>query len=337
MKHIDNIYIINLDKDTKRLQTTLSECKKISKHLKPIRINGIYGKNLKTTDLIDKVSPVYSAIGLKSAIGCAMSHIKAWETLVENNDNSALFLEDDVVIDNNFIKKFNELKIPDDYYIVYLGCTGGCDIKKEYSLEYPIIKLFMGNGYSKKVVKINENIFSPSLPLALHGYILSRKGAEYLLNEVKKDKINSHIDAQILKYIYNVPSYSVSPQLIYQQNVELNTSNNISSNFPILINKFLSGNDKYNVPMNYKINIGLFQIGEYIVNGITFIMIFIGIMLGLTKVPIKYILIGIVVFFLLEINEMNRLDKNIDKLFILNSTVSISLILLFSNAITQLK
>lgn len=327
MKRIDNIYIINLDKDKSRYNSALTECKKIT-NKDPIRISGVYGKELKNEDMKEHVDYIYSKIGLKSAIGCAMSHIKAWETMLKNKDTSSLFLEDDISIDKDFVEKYRNIDIPDDYYIIYLGCTTGCDIDKKYNIEFPLAKLFIGkNKYSKKVIKLNDKVYIPSLPLALHGYILSRKGAEYLLNRITQDKIKFHIDAQILKYLHTVPSYAVSPQLIYQQNVNLETSNNIGSQFPILFNKLLSSNDRYNIPINYKINIGMYQIGNYIINSITFLMIILGASIGFMKIPINYVLIGIVIFIFFEIKEMKNINKKIDNIFIVNLLVSIILIL----------
>lgn len=327
MKYIDNIYLINLDKDVSRYKKTLLECKKIS-NKQPIRISGIYGKDLSQQEIFNNTDYIYSKIGLKSAIGCAMSHIKAWETMIKNNDNSALFVEDDALIDNDFKTKIENINIPDDYYIIYLGCVLGCDINKKYNMEFPFGKLILGP--SKKVIKINENVFVPSLPLALHGYILSKKGAEYLLNEMKKDKIQSHIDAQILKYIYKVPSYSVSPQLIYQQDVDLESSNNIASQYPIILNKFLDIRDSNGIPFNYKVNIGVYQIGDYIVNFITVVIIMIGLITGFNKINIKYILSIFTIFALIEMVEMKKINKQIvEKTFITNLSVSLVLILTF--------
>lgn len=321
MKQVDNIYIINLDKDTDRLSSTLQECKKISNNKTPIRIPGVYGKKLQQKIIDNNTTYIYSKFGPKSAIGCAMSHINAWKKIIENNDNSALILEDDVSIDNDFAYKIKNIEIPDDFYIIYLGCTIGCDANKNYDIEYPLAKLFIGNP--KKVVKINDNVFIPSLPLALHGYILSKKGAKYLINKLKQDKIYSHIDAQILNY--NIPRYAVTPQLIYQKDIDLNTSNNTDNlNYPILVNKALLYKDSNGVPANYKINISIYEYCGYSINGITGLFFIIGILLGISNIKIKYILIGFTIFSLIESSFLMRTNQL--KPFIINSTVSILLL-----------
>lgn len=311
MKEVDNIYVINLDKDKDRLNKTLKEIKKMSNTAlgKTNRISGVLGKDINyQTDKNAKntVSSVFSNIGSKSAIGCALSHVKAWKQMLKNKDNTALFLEDDIDVKDNFKDIFEKLKVPDDFYIIYLGCTIGCDVEKEYSFEYPLSKVFLGSGITKKVKKINDNVFVPSLPLALHGYILSKKGAEYLLYNIEKDKIYGHIDAQILKYIFQVPSYSVSPQIIKQKDVSITESNNINNKYPTILTNRLNFNDKYNIPFNYKITIGLYEIFGYTVNIISCLMVVSGVLAGILNVNPLTVLYSFILFTILETYELYK-------------------------------
>lgn len=317
---MDNIYIINLDKDTDRLKKTIKQCEKIKSINQPIRISGIYGKHLSKRELNNFVSPLYSKIGSSSAIGCSLSHIKAWKSMLKNNDDTALFLEDDVTINNNFMEYFSKIypSIPKDYYIIYLGCTVGCSINKKYDIDYPISKILLGsNKYSKKVIKINDNVYTPSLPLALHGYILSKKGAEYLIKCIEKDKINSHIDAQIIKYIYDVPSYAIDPELIKQEDVDINTSNNINNQYPYIINNLLNFKDSHSIPFNYKLSIGHYEIFGQSINTYTYIIFIIGIIFY--KTPYKNILSVFILFHIIEL-YMSKYPINI---FIKNSLSSL--------------
>lgn len=286
MKYIDNVYVINLKKDTKRLKDVLKECKKLNK--KPIRIDAVYGKDLSTDEIILNTDWVCPQL---SAVGCGMSHIKAWEKMIRNGDSSSLFLEDDVVIDDDIVGKLQSTDIPDDYYIIYLGSIIGSDPNKDNDIDYPLLKLYTG-GYAKKTVLINEGVYIPALPVALHGYILSRKGVEFLLENIKKDKIKQHIDTQILKYIYKVPSYAVYPQLIQQKDMSVEFSNN-TVQFPMSLNKILSLlRDKNNVPTSYKLTVGLHDIKGYTVNAYTFLFIILGLMLGPVKTTTFFGVLG---------------------------------------------
>lgn len=325
----DNTYIINLDKDKERLSSVLKECKNVGIN-NPTRIQAVYGKELTKKELSENVSKVFSRIGLKSAIGCALSHLKAWKKMVKNGDEYALFLEDDIYFEKDFQRRIKDIKVPEDFGIFYLGCVLGCDINKEYGVEFPFTKLVLGNGgkYVKKVEKINENVFVPSLPLALHGYILSRKAAVYLIENVEKDKIYHHIDAQILKYIYNIPSYSTTPQLILQKDVDVNTSNNINSGYPVIITKHLNDKDKYGVPMNYKMSVGIYDIFGYTINSITSFVVILGFLLGASKTPLKNVVSGFIIITALEAIENIRVGGSISKKFVTNTVVTMSLLYL---------
>lgn len=298
---MNNTYIINLDKDTERLSDCMIQCQNAG-ILNPIRIPGIYGKDLSSEELSENVAPFYKMFGSKSSIGCAMSHIKAWKTMVQNGDQSALFLEDDAIFDPEFKHKFAQIypTIPKDYHIIYLGCTTGCDINKTYGIEYPIAKWLIGNKYIKKLRVINEHVYVPTMPLALHGYILSRDCAIQLLEHIKKDKIYHHIDCQIIKYIYDLNSYGVAPDLIKQKQVDISTSNNVSQVYPSLISNMLTSVDSHDVPMNYKLSISLFEVHGYPINAYVYIIFILGFILGFIKIPYKKFAISFIIFHVLE-------------------------------------
>jgi GR25 family glycosyltransferase involved in LPS biosynthesis len=247
------------------------------------RIRGVEGKNC--NELLEYQSSVYKNIMPSGAFGCGMSHIKAWETLVKNGDSYSLILEDDVILHKNFSEKFNKVKskIPDDFYICYLGCHIGCNVSKKYELDYSVLSLF-SQKFKKRVIKINDDVFVPSLPLATHAYILSNKGARYLLECFKKDKLHFHVDAQILKYIYNVPSYALIEKLARQEEINIYTSNNTDNvKYPEIINSFLSFKDLDGVPMNYKLCIPHWNIYGFDINFYVYFFIFIGFVSGLLK------------------------------------------------------
>lgn len=301
MNDISNIYIINLDKDKDRLQNIKEQCNK--QNLKePIRIAGVYGKKLTYKERNEAASYMYSKIGSKSAIGCAMSHIKAWKTMVDNGDKNAIFLEDDAVLNSKFKEYFEKIypTIPKDFNIVYLGCTVGCNINKKFNFEYPIIKLLIGKDYAKEVKKINNHVYVPSLPLALHGYLLSLEGAKYLLDKIKEDKITFHIDAQILKYIKDIPSYAINPELVKQSYKSNTTSNNVSSVYPCIINNMLEGKDEHDEPYNYKLTIDSHSIFDYGINTYTYLSLIIGLILGLSKINYSSILKVFIIFHIIE-------------------------------------
>jgi len=296
---IDNIYVINLEKDKTRLSNCIKECKKIG--IKPSRINGIYGKKNIPKDMLKYVSAFNLRILAEGLVGCGLSHIKTWETIVANGDSSALILEDDATIDDNFLDLYNTIypTIPKDYFLVYLGCYVGCSASKKYSVDYTLMNLI--NVYTKKVKRINNYIYTPAMPLALHGYMLSNKGARYLLSCFEKDQLNKHVDFQMLKYIKNIPVYAVEPQLIRQRDMDISTSNNIKIKYPVILNTLadIKTSDD-DVPLNYKLSVPHYDILGIQINLYTSIAFVSGIIYGLFSSNIALFTKFFIVFNLFE-------------------------------------
>ena len=72
-------------------------------------------------------------------IACSMSHLKAWDYVMENNIENFIILEDDVVFKDNFLKKTDEYlqNIPKDWSFIYFGYFGLAhyDNKKLFNRE----------------------------------------------------------------------------------------------------------------------------------------------------------------------------------------------------------
>lgn len=130
---------------------------------------------------------------------CHLGHIKILKTFLKSDKEYALIFEDDIEINNNFkdVKsKINTIinNIPSDTDIIYLS----------YCFEY-----------CDKIKKIN-NIFSHSYrPLCRHFYLVSKKGAEKIINLTVP--MFSSGDRMIGSLIKNksLISYNVNPDYLY--------------------------------------------------------------------------------------------------------------------------
>lgn len=189
----DKIFYINLAHRTDRDKNVREQVKKIfpdEKKMNDIleRIDGVYGNKLDIPNLpsdlitdegkkeaVSKILPLYTPL-TKGAIGCALSHRKAYKKIIDDNLNSALILEDDITIDPQFMEKIRTIleKCPSDYDILFLGYHKG--------------SLFYLQG------KINDSISKSSMVYGLFGYIVTNKGARKLMNIFP---ITKQIDTEI--------------------------------------------------------------------------------------------------------------------------------------------
>ena len=230
---------------------------------------------------------------------------------------------------NDQLEKFDKIfpTVPKDFYILYLGCHLGCDIKKEYSFEYSVVSLI--NKFRKKVVAVNENVFTPASPLATHSYVLSNKGAKHLLAYFSKNKIQAHVDMQILEPIYKVPSYAINPVLAKQRVLDINLSNNTPNKYPAILNEYFSNFiDSDNTPMSYKLSVPGAEISGTPVNMYTAVFFIIGLILGVIGVGIRPVIVFVSIFSLIEINKTFGLSSNkLDVIKFLKNTLLMVVVL----------
>lgn len=219
-KLIENILVVNLDRDKNRLEYMKESLKKYGMQDRFVRIPAILGSEIKKEDLKDMVNELTttknktirqkirnSLSNTPGVIGCGMSHKKAWKHIIDNNLTSALILEDDAAI-NELILKLDRITIPDDWDIIYLGYH--MDDSDNSCSRVSRIK-------NRKVMKrINNNVLKyendSRYIVGCYGYILSNKAARKLYNEYNILEYSVDIFVPLQSKIMNV--YIINPKPI---------------------------------------------------------------------------------------------------------------------------
>lgn len=175
-KVIDGTFVINMDSDKNRLLEFDVMMDKLN--WKYERQSGINGKNLFIQDQLP--NPYHLTLKERylhwfnflsySEIGCMLSHISLWDKVANDPTlNRIAIFEDDArthitgntVINllTEFYQNINENNVPEPD-ILYLGkCLDNC-------ITYE---------------KVWNNVYKSSRPLCLHAYIITKKGAQRLL------------------------------------------------------------------------------------------------------------------------------------------------------------
>jgi GR25 family glycosyltransferase involved in LPS biosynthesis len=195
---IDDAWLINLDRRPDRLEDFNKMHPDIEKRV--IRIPAIDGKQFKLTPNIARLfASMPISTWMKGAMGCAMSHMIPWLQLANEKDSveSYLIVEDDAVLNADWNKKwakaYNEKCIPSDYDIVYLG-----GILPPNKMMFETAALDKINNYIGKIKPnkfFGQSIPNPYFHVTTCSYVLSKKGAEKLLNILeKKQGCFAHLD-----------------------------------------------------------------------------------------------------------------------------------------------
>lgn len=159
-KIVDQIYIINMDKDINRMKELNNKMNNLG--LKYKRISGVDGKK------------IYNKYKHKTKLrpgqlGCLLSHQNVLKDAIKNNYNNILVLEDDVIFHKNFHNEFKKkykylIDRENEFDLIYLGCSqslGGVgqwnstNLKKEYYDNYSTDGTF--------AMLINKNLYKPIL------------------------------------------------------------------------------------------------------------------------------------------------------------------------------
>jgi len=261
--NVDEILIINLDKDVEKMEKISKEMNKHGVNF--TRIPGILGKTMSIQEIKNETGFVCSYTCPLSAIGCGISHLKAMKHAIDNNNNFTLIFEDDVILVDNFVEKMNKTleNTPNDFDILFLGCSL-CNSNNFLTKIYKLLRL------STREEKINEYVKIPSVSLAAHGYIVSLNGAKKIYSLLNK-KLLTHVDfnIQLLASKGLITRYSALNQLVYQYSAtNVNETNNIpSAVYPALVNKIIPNIMIDDVTsLKYLLNVSLLRIGKINLN-----------------------------------------------------------------------
>lgn len=162
------VYLINLPRAEQRRRFALGQLAQIGSV--PVMVDAVDGRQLNLDRLIeegiyspDKANEAFSRQLSMAEIGCSLSHYNMYRKIVERNDPVALILEDDMLFLPGFAKKLLAAyrQLPEGWGILHLNCP--CT---RYERAGESIVKYDGVG---------------SLPVAASAYLISRRGAELML------------------------------------------------------------------------------------------------------------------------------------------------------------
>jgi GR25 family glycosyltransferase involved in LPS biosynthesis len=274
---IDQVFIINMDKDTERLQKITEKLR--LQNISFERIPGIHGRDI---DYSEHLTPLCNKTCPNSVKGCALSHRKIWEIAHERGYNNIIILEDDSDIPENLSMKLQKIwdKRPPNYDIITMGAMF-FGREKDNPSEY------IQSLTNVKPIEYNDSFIELKGLTSTHALIVSRAGIEKLLSM----KIDTHVDLNITlwKSSHPIDIYAVDT-FDLQQNDDNNSNQSDSSGYPRMSNYLLS---KFQISnyrnVTYVLNISVSKFGYLTTTPFMQIIFFLALIL-----PSKYqmILLG---------------------------------------------
>ena len=180
-----DVYVINLDSATARLDNFRREVAASDLATKSfIRVAGVEGSSLDTASLLTKRARTELAQAestgfrlrhyqlSRGAVGCYMSHVKLWKSVLATDKDVALIFEDDAQLEPSLYRYVRETPMPTDFDIILLGYV--CfKCSRDEGAGFHRVKRFFG----------------------LHGYLISAKGIRKILESPRLFPVGKQIDA----------------------------------------------------------------------------------------------------------------------------------------------
>lgn len=174
------VFIINLMDSSDRREFMKTQCENLG--VSPVFIDAVYGKDLTNSDIEKhynqkEAKQLFGRDLLLGEIGCALSHKKVYQKIADENIPYAVILEDDALIKNGFIEVI-KLTLDSDvnWELVLLGhhknaFKGICSPLSVWE-----------KAYLDSVYTLNR---LADFGFGTYGYIISNKGANKLLSDIK--------------------------------------------------------------------------------------------------------------------------------------------------------
>ncbi|MSN96843.1 glycosyltransferase family 25 protein [Campylobacter sp. FMV-PI01] len=160
------IFVINLEKDTHKKEIFIKNFSKFN--LEYEFIKGVYGKELSEDELNQKVYKHKDRFLAKGEIGCALSHLKIYKKMVDEDINHALILEDDAIFSDEFLEYFNKF---DEF------------LKDKKYFEMVCLMHEGHEFFVNHKIKLDNNLafYKLTKGVGAYGYIITKNSAKKLL------------------------------------------------------------------------------------------------------------------------------------------------------------
>jgi GR25 family glycosyltransferase involved in LPS biosynthesis len=248
---VDQVFVINMDKDKDRLDKIASALSK--QNISFERVTGVSGKDVNHDDRLTNFCNSFCGDSVK---GCALSHRNIWDIAQKRGYDAILVFEDDADIPEDLSIQLQRSwhKKPNDYDIISLGVDGFG--REENNISSKLQDL---TGLYPK--QFNSDFISIHGLLHTHAMIVSKSG----IQKLRSHTINGHIDLEITFWSFSDQAklYAFEHINILQNNTDFDSNNSVKSSYPHFANYiFKQIHFSNNRTFDYVANISTFKLGS---------------------------------------------------------------------------
>jgi glycosyl transferase family 25 len=189
------VYVINRSKDMDRMSRFAASCRKWGISFERVEAINCADPEFDFTPYEAEIAETFygKTQFLRGAVGCFLSHVKAWRKIVEANIAGAIICEDDARFLGPIPHKIADYNFPNDSDLIYLNqriAEGLCGIHNLMEDTAPNLCFSALKDAAFKLFGVQSQISAPGG----EGYFLTRNGALKALSIFKKHGVYMEVD-----------------------------------------------------------------------------------------------------------------------------------------------
>jgi GR25 family glycosyltransferase involved in LPS biosynthesis len=200
------VWVINLNRRPDRLQTFLERHGHPLRHMQVLRVSATDGKAQVSNHHWDRLASYGDFHHHSGILGCAMSHIRLWQMLVESNLEYMIVLEDDCVLAPDFHECIHHQVSPllsnhhhDSWKLVWLGFHPSehhwlAGTKSDYVTGQVRSSVDIPPTGDIVLQRWDARIMRQQTVGGTHGYLIHKRGAKEMLECIQKNGMRNAID-----------------------------------------------------------------------------------------------------------------------------------------------
>lgn len=255
-------FVISLDTHSGRARMSQLQEHVVSKGVALEHVHAVHGAKLSPEELRHATTTFCETTCTPAMVGCAMSHVKVWNLIVERRMPYAVVLEDDVRLSDNVTQVVDEIVSKYLTYmdVVLLGCFA-CDATVQ-----KVWAMFGGSQSTPPLVGMDpssEFVYPVRRFGGTHAYIVTLEGATILLKAIQ-GHISYHVDFQMSGLGEDLRIFALKNPVAYQDDWDASENATLTA-FPYLVNHYArrihTGGDT--ATMAYWLNVGMCRLGTW--------------------------------------------------------------------------
>jgi GR25 family glycosyltransferase involved in LPS biosynthesis len=187
------VYVINRKCDGERLSRFSNSCAKWGVEFERVEAINCADSNFDFRPYDAKIAETFYGKKefLRGAVGCFLSHAKAWQKLVDSEFSHALICEDDVRWLGPIPKNIIDFKAPRDFDVIFVHRRLAAALQSGGQTKSG--ELFGYCGVAEAGISILEE-FQQMSASGGEGYLLSREGAKIILEIFQRRGVFMEVD-----------------------------------------------------------------------------------------------------------------------------------------------